>query len=140
MCGCVREREQLRCRVPARRHRRAIATGRDFDGHEIFGKIAGAVAIGGTSGVLEFAALDEVTRIWKCRARFAVYDARVPSAMIEMEVRIDDDIDFFGGERLGDKFVEQPRRAFEGIDVACVSRPIYRLLRFRPGSTSLPRE
>ncbi len=65
-------------------------------GHEIIWEIAGAIAFGWRAGVLKFLALHKVSRVWKRRHGNTVHDARVPSAMIEMQMGIDDDVDLFG--------------------------------------------
>ncbi len=92
-------------------------------GSKFSAEIAGAVALGGILGVLEFGALDVIARVRKCGHKFAIDDSRVPSAMIEMQVRVDDDIDFLGPDATGGELIRQARRAFEGVDVAALGVP-----------------
>jgi hypothetical protein len=67
-------------------------------GLEIVGDVADAIALGGMAGVFEFAAMHEVARVGKRGHGLAVDDARIPSAMIEMQMRVDDDVDLLGFE------------------------------------------
>ena len=90
--------------------------------------------------VFQFAALHDVSRVRKSGHRFSVHDARVPAAMIEMQMRVDDDVDFFRRNAVRRPACPEARRAFKRVDFACVSRPIYRPRRFRPKSTCPPRE
>ena len=52
-------------------------------------------------GMVEFAALHLVSGIREHRDRFLVHHARIPSAMVEVEVSIDDDVDLFRAGRRG---------------------------------------
>ena len=66
---------------------------RSFHRQEVVGDVAGAVALGGPLGMLQFAALHDVARIGKRRDELAVHAARIPAAVVEMQVRIDDQVD-----------------------------------------------
>ncbi len=46
--------------------------------------------------MLEFAALHHVARIAKGRNYFVIRDARVAAAMVEMQMRVDHDVDVVG--------------------------------------------
>ena len=72
-----------------------------FHGLEIFGEIAGAIAFGGRLGVLEFAAMHDIARIRKHRHGLPIHDARVPAAMIEVQMRVHHDIDLLGRHAVG---------------------------------------
>jgi hypothetical protein len=46
--------------------------------------------------VLKFAALHDVARVRKNGDGFSVHDARIPAAMVEVQVGVDNDVDFLG--------------------------------------------
>ncbi len=73
---------------------------------EVFGKVAGAVAVRGRFGVLEFVALHDVARIREDGQRFPVHDARVPAAMIEVQMRVDHNVDLFGRNAVRHKLLK----------------------------------
>ena len=52
-------------------------------------------------GVFEFAALHDVFRVGIRGDDFVFFQARVSAAVIEMQVRVDDDIDFAAGPGRG---------------------------------------
>src|SRR6202167_1634639 len=83
---------------PPRRNRAIGFQQRQFVGglnrHVVIRKITRRIALVRTPRMLEFAALHHVTRIGVRRHHFVADYARVPAAMVEMQMRIDDDIDF----------------------------------------------
>ena len=87
-------------------------------GSKVIGKITGTIAFAGPPGVLEFAAMDEITRIRKRGHRQSIDDARIPAAVIEVEMRVHDDINLLGLKAARSQLREQPRRALKGVDLA----------------------
>ena len=75
------------------------------------------------AGVFEFAAMDEVACVRERRHRLVVDDARIPSAMVEMQMRVHDDIDLLRLESAGGKLRRQSGRAFKCINVAAFVVP-----------------
>src|ERR1700751_4428787 len=67
--------------------------------------------------MLEFAALDHVSRISECGNHFVIYDAGVTAAVVEMEMRVDDDVDIVGMVPVVAETLDQIR-AIERVDVA----------------------
>ena len=95
-----------------------------FDGLEIFRDIAGAIAIGGIARVFEFAARGRYNGRWgmwaqPCRRS----TARVPAAMVEVQMGVDDDIDFLGPNAIARLADRGGAGAFEGVDVAALGVP-----------------
>src|SRR5271155_6029946 len=59
----------------------------------IFEHITRAVSLRGTLRVFELAALHHVSRVRKCGDHFILLYTRVPSAMLEVQMRVDYDVD-----------------------------------------------
>src|SRR5260221_253966 len=62
-------------------------------------------------------------RVGKQRQGLTIHDARVPAAMIKVQMSIDDDIDFFRGNAARDKFIWKPWRCIEGINLCALGVP-----------------
>ena len=90
---------------------------RGCEGREIFPQIAGAIALGGMHGVVEFALLDNILSVRKGGDDFVAFDARVSAAMVEVEMRVDDDINVARLEAVVAQSGGKARLA-EAVDVA----------------------
>ena len=58
--------------------------------------IAGAIALRGMVRIFPFAALHEISRAREGRHKLSVLAPNIPPAMVEVQVRIDDDVDILG--------------------------------------------
>ena len=67
-----------------------------FQPRVVFQDVAGAVAFVGMLGVFEFSALHHVLRVGIRGDDLISFHARVSAAMIEMQVRVDHDVNFAG--------------------------------------------
>ena len=89
--------------------------------------------------MFEFASLHDIRALGNVGTGFAVHNARIPATMIEMEVRIDYDIDFFGRYAVRLELVRQARRPFDRINVRAFGVPLIAGAGFRAKSTFPPR-
>src|SRR5882724_5231695 len=99
-------------------------------GHEIIGKITGAIPLSRRAGVVEFLALDDVASVGKSRYGAAIYNSRVPSAMIEMQMRIDNDVDTFRRDAQRRETLGQASEIFKGVDRGLFCVPFIARARF----------
>src|SRR5487761_396463 len=101
-----------------------------FDRHIIFKQETGAVALRRLFCRLQVFLLHEVTRFRKRRARFTIHNSRIPTAMIEMQMRVDDEVDVFRSYSVRGKLVRKSRRTLEGINLPALLVPFVTRTRF----------
>src|SRR5204862_1609603 len=90
-------------------------------GQEQVSDVTRAVPLRGAQGVLPLAALHDVTGAPKRRDQLRAVAPDVPAAVVEMQVRVDDDVDVLGSEPVALEAVEQRGRSADVIDVRKLS-------------------
>src|SRR5260221_9957119 len=94
------------------------------DGLEIFGEIAGAVAFRRSGCVFEFTALNHVTSPGERGYCAAIFDASVAAGVIEMKVRVDDEIDFVWLDTVLGERIDKRVAFLHGVNGARLRLPL----------------